>query len=145
MGEAVNVVPVQIDPRNPASWEAVEPYLQEAIEQADGHLSWNAEGMRDAAIHNRERFALWVLQTMQEPVGAMFTCFTSYPNRTVLEVVALAARSNVITNWGLLTDVVKTYARFHGASAVVGRGRPAWAKFLKATRSTTLWEYDLGD
>ena len=139
------VVPVPINPNVEDAWAMVMPYLQEAIDREDVGRSWSTQGMREAAAQQPGRYVLWALTQGTRIVGAMLTCFTSYPNRTVLEIVALAAQAYSITDWETITDPVRAYASTHGAVAVTGRGRAGWAKVLQATRTTTLWEVDLGE
>ena len=145
MGEAINISGlaqlVRVDPRYPGAWGAVVPYLREALEKGDGVRDWSERDIYQSAIDGRTE--LWAVVTNGSVSGAMLTCVTRYPQRSVVEVIAAGADAHSDENWLPLLEDLKNMARAIGATAIVGTGRNGWGRKLNATRTRVVWELDI--
>jgi hypothetical protein len=134
---------VRVDPRYPGIWEDLKGYLQDAIERGDGERDWGIEDMRSRA--ETGAVELWALLEADEVIGALVTCRTHYPRRTVLEILAFGCRPHSEESWsdGLLQ--LQSIAQSFGVQSIVGTGRPGWVKKLPISRRRYVWELDLSE
>jgi len=121
---------LRVDPRWPGAWEALKGFLSEALERGGGNKDWSLQDLYDAAVS--ERVALWGLVGNGHVYGAGITTVTQYPQRRVLEVLALGCERDTEEQWLPLLEHVKGIARAFGCSAILGTGRPGWARKLGA-------------
>jgi hypothetical protein len=118
----------------PGTAEAVMPFLQAA--HAEGaHRDWSMEQVVD---HLRaDHWALYaVLDDDGKPLGAGVVCVTHYGLRSVLEIILFGAELQS-QQWIETLDQLKVVAMRNGCSAVQGRGRPGWARYLGASPINT--------
>jgi len=118
---------VPVSPLWPGAWAQVERYVKSALERG-GAEDWGVNDVREAAA--RERVALWGLVDEDTVVGAVVTVVQAYPRRTVMEVLVMGADDNC--DWRGALDQLRARAKAIGASAILGAGRPGWARHLKA-------------
>ena len=121
---------LRVDPRWPGAWEALKGFLSEALERGNGNKDWSLQDLYDAAVS--ERVALWGLVEDGSVYGAGITTVTQYPQRRVLEILALGCKHDTEEQWLPLLEHVKQIARVFGCSAILGTGRPGWARKLGA-------------
>jgi len=121
---------LRVDPRWPGAWEALQGFLSEALERGNGNKDWSLQDLFDAAVS--ERVALWGLVEDGSVYGAGITTVTQYPQRRVLEILALGCKHDTEEQWLPLLEHVKQIARAFGCSAILGTGRPGWARKLGA-------------
>ena len=121
---------IRIDPRWPGAWGTVRGFLQDALERGGGNKDWSLQDIREAAIGNR--VALWGLVNDNHVYGAGVTVVTHYPQRSVLEVVALGCERDTEEQWLPLLEQLRSLAHALGCSAILGTGRPGWARKLGA-------------
>ena len=121
---------VRIDPRWPGAWGTVRGFLNDALERGNGNKDWSLEDLREAAIG--DRVALWGLVGNNHVYGAGVTTITQYPQRRVLEVLALGCERDTEEQWLPLLEHLRGLARALGCSAILGTGRPGWARKLGA-------------
>ena len=121
---------VRVDPRYPGIWLTLSRYLQEALEKGGGTKDWSTNDMYHAIVEGH--LALWALVTGGTVFGAAATCLTPYPRRQVLEVLAMGADDGYEDQWRECLETLGQHARAAGASAIVGTGRPGWARKLGA-------------
>ena len=121
---------VRVDPRWPGAWGTVRGFLSEALERGNGNKDWSLEDLREAAIG--DRVALWGLVGNNHVYGAGVTTITQYPQRRVLEVLALGCERDTEEQWLPLLEHLRNLARALGCSAILGTGRPGWARKIGA-------------
>ena len=121
---------IRIDPRWPGAWGTVRGFLNDALERGNGNKDWSLEDLREAAIG--DRVALWGLVGNNHVYGAGVTTITQYPQRRVLEVLALGCERDTEEQWLPLLEHLRNLARALGCSAILGTGRPGWARKLGA-------------
>ena len=121
---------LRVDPRWPGAWEALQGFLRDALERGGGNKDWSLQDLFDAAVS--ERVALWGLVEDGGIYGAGITTVTQYPQRRVLEVLALGCERDTEEQWRPLLEHIKQIARAFGCSAILGTGRPGWARKLGA-------------
>ena len=121
---------LRVDPRWPGAWEALKGFLSDALERGGGNKDWSLADLREAA--QTERVALWGLVDDEHVLGACVTVVTQYPQRRVLEILALGCEHNSEEQWLPLLEQVKQIAQVFGCSAILGTGRPGWARKLNA-------------
>ena len=121
---------IRIDPRWPGAWGTIRGFLKDALERGNGYKDWSLQDIREAAIGNR--VALWGLVNDNHVYGAGVTTVTHYPQRSVLEVVALGCEHDTEEQWLPLLEHLRDLARALGCSAILGTGRPGWARKLGA-------------
>ncbi len=135
MGETVGHV-IRIDPRYPGAWVAVSPYLAKALE-IGGSDDWNLDDIQKAALTGAVQ--LWAIVKMNsspdqsEVFGSCVTIETYYPRRKVLEVLVLGTEPHTDDLWLGAFEELKALAKANECSAVLGTGRPGWAKKLGGT------------
>ena len=113
----------------PGVQAAVSPYLRLAMQEgADRDWSFDQvlEMLRDG------RWALYGVVRDGTLIGAGATTVTAYGKRRVLEIILFGADINS-EDWVETLNSLKEQAKLMGCSAVVGRGRPGWARYLRAT------------
>jgi hypothetical protein len=121
---------IRVDPRWPGAWDALQGFLRSALERGNGNKDWSLEDIREAAIG--DRVALWGLVGNNHVYGAGVTTMTQYPQRRVLEVLALGCERDTEEQWLPLLEHLRDLARALGCSAILGTGRPGWARKLGA-------------
>ena len=121
---------IRIDPRWPGAWGTVRGFLQDALERGNGNKDWSLEDIREAAIG--DHVALWGLVGNNHVYGAGVTTVTHYPQRRVLEVLAMGCERDTEDQWLPLLAHLKQVAQAFGCSAILGTGRPGWARKLNA-------------
>ena len=122
---------IRVDPRYPGAWATLEPYLSEALEKGNGTCDWLAEDIYVAAVENR--IMLWALVDDGKVFGALATVVAGLPRRVLLEILAMGADAHTEDKWSGLLEQLKQYAAANGIHAIVGTGRPGWARKLGAT------------
>jgi hypothetical protein len=118
----------------PGTADAVLPFLQAA--HAEGaYRDWSMEQVLD---HLRaEHWALYgTVDDEGHLLGAGVVCITRYGQRSVLEIILFGAELQS-QQWVETLDQLKAVARRNGCSAVQGRGRPGWARYLGASPINT--------
>jgi hypothetical protein len=121
---------VRVDPRYPGAWDTLSPYLYRAIKEGDGERDWSVEAMYNSAVEGHS--ALWALVNGDAVFGACLTCVAHYPKRAVLEVLAMAADEGTEPQWRECLEQLIQYAQDLNLQAIVGTGRPGWARKLGA-------------
>ena len=121
---------VRVDPRWPGAWDALQNFLRAALERGGGLKDWSLQDLREAA--QTERVALWGVVDDDRVLGATVTVVTQYPQRRVLEVLAMGCERDTEEQWLPLLDHLKQVAQAFGCSAILGTGRPGWARKLNA-------------
>lgn len=121
---------VRVDPRYPGAWDNLVPYIQSALYNGGGIVDWKAEDVYRAAVEGTVE--LWALVHDDIIFGALVTCSTTYPQRKVLEILVLATDTQTETQWFQMFDGFKQMAKAGGFDAIIGTGRPGWAKKLNA-------------
>jgi hypothetical protein len=129
---------VRVDPRYPGAWDALWPYLDDALKQGGGDKDWSVLQIYDGVVSGR--LALWALVKDNSVIGSGVTCITQYPRRQVMEVLAMGADEG--SGWEECLDELKQHARAMGLSAIIGTGRPGWARKLGAMERR-VFELDL--
>jgi len=121
---------IRIDPRWPGAWGTIRGFLKDALERGNGYKDWSLEDFHEAAVSGH--VALWGLVDNNHVYGAGVTAVTHYPQRRVLEVVAFGCERNTEEQWLSLREHFLELARSFGCSAILGTGRPGWARKLGA-------------
>jgi hypothetical protein len=132
---------VWADPRWPGVWAQTRDYIAAALERGE-NKDWGLEDLRGAAISGH--LTLWGFVTDGKITGAGMTTVTHYPKRRVLEIVAMGADKQSEDYWLPLLERLKAAARSMGCSAVVGTGRPGWARKLGA-KERRVFEVELSE
>ena len=115
--------------RWPETWSQVEPYLRDALTKG-GDKDWSLEQIRGNL--DSGRWGLYGVVSEEEGlVGAGCTAVSSYGLRNVLEIILFAANINS-GQWVETLAQLKQEAKLMGCTAIQGRGRPGWARYLKA-------------
>ena len=120
---------VWVDPRWPGAWALTCKYLEAALERG-GDKDWHLEDLLRGALSGR--LSLWGFVTAGRITGAGLTTITEYPQRRVLEIVAMGADTQTEDYWLPLLERLKDVARSMGCSAIMGTGRAGWARKLGA-------------
>jgi hypothetical protein len=114
------------------------PYLESA--HAEGaNKDWSM-----AQVIDMLRSDTWMLLGVIKEAdicGAGAVCVTRTGLRSVLEIVLFGADMNS-KQWIETLDQLKTLAARYGCTAIQGRGRPGWARYLRAT-PTNSWELEV--
>jgi len=121
---------IRIDPRWPGAWGTVRGFLKDALERGGGNKDWSLEDLFKAAIV--DQVALWGLVSNNHVYGAGVTVVTQYPQRRVLEVLAFGCERDTEEQWMPVLEQLQSLALAHGCSAILGTGRPGWARKLGA-------------
>lgn len=121
---------VRVDPRWPGAWDQLSPYLASALKEGDGERDWSLEDMYEGAVWGK--LALWGLVVDGAVFGATLTCITHYPRRAVMEVLAMGADSGKEAAWHACLDQLMEHAKQMNVQAIIGTGRPGWARKLGA-------------
>lgn len=115
------------------SWDGVEetvlPYLNAAMVRGENR-DWTMEQVLEKLREND--WGLYLVMDRGKPIGAGVTAITCYGMRKVLDIIMFGADIQS-KEWKKVLDSLKAQAKLHGCSAVGGRGRPGWARYLGAT------------
>lgn len=115
------------------AWPGVEatvrPYLRSAM-SAGADRDWTLDQVLEQ-LH-AGAWGLYGVSDGDHLVGAGVTAITCYGKRNVLEIILFGADINS-QQWKETLNSLKEQAKLRGCSAVVGRGRPGWARYLGAT------------
>jgi hypothetical protein len=132
----ITLVRVSVD--WPGSLEQVMPFL--AAGHAEGaHRDWSIEQILDRV--RCEEWAMYATVREDKVTGAGVVCVAQYGLRRVLEIILFGAEPNSY-DWQQTMSDLKQLARRLGCSAISGRGRPGWARYLGAT-PTNSWELEV--
>lgn len=132
---------IRVDPRYPGVADTVAPYLSDALERSEGDRDIGPEDLLAGAAAGQ--FDLWALVSEEQSVvAALVTSIARYPRRAVLEVIAFGCDQHQ-DYWRIAWEQLQDVARAMGISTIAGTGRPGWARQLQATRTKTVWEYDV--
>jgi hypothetical protein len=127
----MEVMLLRVDPRWPGAWDQLAPYLEAALVRGGGDTDWSLDDIYKAA--EREEVALWGgVKDQHHVFGAAVTRITAYPRRHVLEVLAMGADPDHESDWMECLAQLSDLARHMGATAIIGTGRPGWARKLGA-------------
>lgn len=124
-----NLTLVPFHPHFLGAWPALSHYLESALNRGGGNRDWSLDDIYQAAYQGK--IQLWAIQNGKKFVGAGATCDTHYPQRWVVEVLLLGCDANYEYPQQAL-KIFKEMAKARGADALVGTGRPGWAKLLNA-------------
>lgn len=131
---------VPVHPRYPGAWASLFPYLDRALQRGDGTRDWGLSDMFKRAEQGFVQLWAWVVDGRIR--GAGLTCRTVYPRRAVLEVLAFGADPGHEDGWLQELPVLKDLARGGGMAAIIGAGRPGWARKLGA-KERRVFEIDM--
>ena len=121
---------VRVDPRYPGVWDDLVGYLADGLDYGGGSKDWDAGDIYDAAC--KGAVALWAIISHERVIGSVVTTMTTYPRRQVLEVLVMGADRGSEPHWRECLSQLADLARASGASAIIGTGRPGWARKLGA-------------
>jgi hypothetical protein len=125
----MEVMLLRVDPRWPGAWDQLAPYFEAALTRGGGDADWSLDDIYQAA--EREEVALWGgVMDRHRIAGAAVTRITVYPRRRVLEVLAMGADPDHEDAWMECLAQLSDLARHMGATAIIGTGRPGWARKL---------------
>ena len=88
---------IRVDPRWPGAWDTLQDFLTAALERGGGLKDWSLQDLREAA--QTERVALWGVVDDDRVLGATVTVVTQYPQRRVLEVLAMGCERDTEEQW----------------------------------------------
>ena len=131
---------VPIDVRWPGAWEELKDYFDEALERSGAAKSWAVEDLRQLAVSGA--LQLWGIVHEGALIGALSTQEIGYPQRRVLEIPFAAANANSEELWAPLYAELRKKAKRAGFAALVGGGRPGWARKMGG-RTVYRCEFDL--
>ena len=131
---------IPIDVRWPGAWEELKEYFDEALERSGASKSWAVEDLRQLALSGA--LQLWGVVHEGKLIGAASTQEIRYPQRRVLEIPFCAANSNTEEFWIPIYKDLREKAKQAGFAALVGGGRPGWARKLGG-RTVYRCEFDL--
>lgn len=124
----IALIPAPID--WPGVKQKVMPYLESAMSEG-ADRDWTI----DQVVKNIQLGA-WglygVVANGDQIIGAGVVTTTAYGKRNVLEVILFGADVGA-AQWKEVLDLLKREAAAFGCSAIQGRGRPGWARYLGAT------------
>jgi len=118
------------DPRLPGVWEKAKQHLLRALVEGRGDRDWSLEDIYAQIVAGR--LTLWAMVKHGEYFGFGVSVITAYPQRRVLEVLAMGADDGYEADWLACLEQLKEKAKQWGLSAVIGTGRPGWARKLGA-------------
>ncbi len=113
----------------PGVEEAVTPYLRKALAEG-GDKDWDLPQILD--LLRAGRWGLYGVTHEGRLIGAGTTCIQHYGKRSVLEIVMFAADIGSKA-WQETLSAMREEAKLLGCSAIQGRGRPGWARYLGAS------------
>jgi hypothetical protein len=118
---------IQVDVRIPGVWNAVKPYLENAIEKTC-FSDIVVDDVRPLCANGQAK--LWVVVNHEQIIGAGVTTLKTYPRRAVLEVALFSADANS-EMWSEHFGELVQHAREVGAVAISLSGREGWARKLQ--------------
>ena len=130
---------VPADPRQPGVWDTVRDYLEAALVRG-AEKDWDLKGLRWAIESDALR--LFVFVKGSRIFGAGVSSEIVYPKRKVLEIILMSCDPGHEEDWKQVFGQFMSLARGNGFSAIVGTGRPGWARKLGANERR-VFEVDL--
>lgn len=121
---------VRVDPYFPGSWDLLVPYITSALYNGGGIVDWTPGDVFAASASGQVE--LWALVSGADVFGALVTCTTTFPQRKVMEILVLGTDAHAEDKWLEMLVEFKQKVKAAGFDAIIGTGRPGWAKKLHA-------------
>ena len=119
---------VPIDLRWPGAWEQIEHWFDDALVRSGAIVNWSVEDLRQMGLTRQLTF--WGVVLEGKLIGAAAFQEVIFPQRRVLEIPFLGMNANTEDYWIPIFETIKSNAKQAGFDAVVGGGRPGWARKL---------------
>ena len=105
------------------TWGTVRPWIEDACEHGDGW--WTVEKLIPLLCEGRA--VLWVLEDAGTPIAAVVTAIADWDGVRAAEIIATGG-SGVIDALSAELPKIENWAREHGASECLFRGRRGWSR-----------------
>lgn len=109
-----------------ASWSKVRAWIEDACEHGDGW--WTVEKL--VPMLCKGQAVLWVLESDHEPIAAVVTAIADWDGVRAAEIIATGG-SGVIDALEAELPKIEDWAREHGATECLFRGRRGWSRVYK--------------
>lgn len=121
-------------------WSRIVEFLQKPLIRMEMTKDFDVSDLyREITEQNMQ---CWLVIREDRIIGVCLTQILIYPRRKVLGIPFLGMEPHSIHQWLGHLEVLKSFARYHGCSAIRGWGRKGWVKILKP--DIVRVEFDLG-
>ncbi len=107
-------------------WPVVRPWIETACTKGDGW--WTIDALEDLISDGRA--VVWVLASNGVPIAGVVTTICDWDGRKVAEII-ITGGEGILEHAPEHFGQIDIWAKAHGASEIVMRGRRGWARALK--------------